>query len=124
MRILQARRMDSPCCGDGIRECQNLVWIFKELLPEQVVWHGNCDDAFFLVESCEVELTVEGEPEVFQQDLEIQGQKVYEGLPVADFDVGLPDGALVWHQDGGNMTFDLAQDEALQGGSTSKWGAG
>ena len=58
---------------------------------------------------------MEGEPEVFQQDLVIQGEKVYEGLPVADFDVGLPDGALVWHQDGGNMTFDLAQDEALQG---------
>ena len=65
---------------------------------------------------------MEGEPEVFQQDLVIQGEKVYEGLPVADFDVGLPDGALVWHQDGGNMTFDLAQDEALQGGQYFKMG--
>ena len=41
---------------------------------------------------------------------------------MADFDVGLPDGALVWHQDGGNMTFDLAQDEALQGGQYFKMG--
>ena len=102
---------------------KTLTGFSRELLPEQVVWHGNCDDVpFFLAEPCEVELTVDGEPEVYQQDLVIQGEKVFEGLLVADFDAGLPEGALIWHQDGGNMTFDLAQDEALQGGQYFKMG--
>lgn len=109
--------------GSESGSVKTLAGFSRELLPEQVVWYGNCDDVpFFQEETCEVLLTVVGESELYSQELVIQGAKVFEGLSVADFDAGMPEGALVWHQDGGNMTFDLAQDEALQGGQYFKMG--
>ena len=95
----------------------------RELLPEQEVWFGNCDDVpFFGAEPCQVVLSIEGEGQELTADLVVEGTKVYDGIEVASFDDGIPSGALVWHQDGGNMTFELAQDEALQGGQYFKMG--
>lgn len=95
----------------------------SELFAEQIVWYGNCDDVpFFMEETCEVRLSVEGEEEEYVAALQVAGVKTYSGIEVATFDVGLPDGALVWHQDGGNMTFELAQENALQGNQCFKMG--
>lgn len=95
----------------------------SELLPEQVIWYGNCDDVpFFSEEPCQVILSVEGENEEMVAELVVQGVKVYEGIEVANFEDDIPNGALVWHQDGGNMTFELAQDEPLQGNQYFKMG--
>ena len=75
-------------------------------------------------ETCEVRLSVEGEEEEYVAALQVAGVKTYSGIEVANFDAGLPDGALVWHQDGGNMTFELAQENALQGNQCFKMGGG
>ena len=95
----------------------------RALLPEQVVWYGNCDDApFFAAEPCKVVLTIEDEGQALTADLAVEGVKLYEGIEVANFDDGIPEGSLVWRQGGGNMTFELAQDEALQGDQYFKMG--
>lgn len=95
----------------------------SELLPEQDVWYGNCDDVpFFSTEPCRVVLSIEAEDVEMTADLVVEGAKTYQGIEVANFDEGIPEGSLVWHQDGGNMTFELAQDEALQGGQYFKMG--
>ena len=47
----------------------------SELFAEQVVWYGNCDDVpFFLEETCEVRLSVEGEEEEYVAALQVAGR--------------------------------------------------
>ena len=52
----------------------------------------------------------------------ILGKKVYEGIVVADFENGIPQDALVFHQFSMNMTFETASDDPLNGNSYFKMG--
>ena len=114
--------MESVDCGPRDWQHQTLWGFLGELLPEQVVWYGNCDDVpFFTAEPCQVVLSVEGENEDMVAELVVEGVRSYEGIEVANFEDDIPNGALVWHQDGGNMTFELAQDEPLKEVNISRW---
>ena len=57
----------------------------SELFAEQIVWYGNCDDVpFFMEETCEVRLSVEGEEEEYVAALQVAGVKTYSGIEVAN----------------------------------------
>ena len=53
--------------------------------------------------------------------LTIEGLKQIEGILVADFEEGLPNNSCTWNKQEG-MTFDIANDEALESGSYYKMG--
>ena len=67
-------------------------------------------------------LIIANEGVVLHDTLSITGLVNFDGIRVADFDAGLPEGALVWRQDGGNMTFQLADDNPLLGAGYFKMG--
>jgi hypothetical protein len=88
-----------------------------------VVWTGTSSSLpFFELEDCAVALSIANEGVVLHDTLTITGLANFEGIRVADFDAGLPEGALVWRQDGGNMTFQLADDNPLLGTGYFKMG--
>ena len=95
---------------------KSLSGFSSELDSTQVRWSGNTNAVpFFGLEPCEVTLTFANEPDILRDTLEVMGLKVYEAVEIADFENGLPDGTVVWHQDGGNMTFEVAADSPLHG---------
>ena len=70
-----------------------------------------------------MELTVLDEPDTMRTELTVAGTRVFDGIPVADFEEGIPEEALVFHQFSQNMTFEVAQDDPLMGATISRWGA-
>ena len=88
-----------------------------------VVWTGGTSQVpFFTTEDCTVELTVLDEPDTMRTELTVTGTRVFDGIPVADFEEGIPEEALVFHQFSQNMTFDVAQDDPLMGANYFKMG--
>ena len=72
-----------------------------------VSWNGNTSEVpFFSEETCALELSFLTELDTLRDTLTISGKKVYEGIMVADFENGIPQDALVFHQFSMNMTFD------------------
>ena len=93
------------------------------LEPSAVKWNGNTSQVpFFTTEDCTVELTILDEPDTMRAQLTVLGTRSYEGIPVADFEGGIPEEALVFHQFSQNMTFDVAQDAPLMGANYFKMG--
>ena len=45
----------------------------------------------------------------------------YEGIEVANFEDDIPNGALVWHQDGGNMTLNWLRTSRSKEVNISRW---
>ena len=91
--------------------------------PGAVKWNGNTSQVpFFAIEDCLVELTILDEPDTMRAALSVEGTRTYEGIPVADFEEGIPEEALVFHQFSQNMTFDLADDDPLMGAHYFKMG--
>ena len=56
-------------------------------------------------------------------ELTVTGTRVFDGIPVADFEEGIPEEALVFHQFSQNMTFDVARTIRSWGPTISRWGA-
>ena len=76
----------------------------------------------FLKELCAVELTFLNEVDTLRDTINILETKSYDGIVVADFESGIPPEAIVFHQFSMNMTFDLANDEPLEGNTYFKMG--
>ena len=97
---------------------------FSETLDNgAVVWTGTSSSLpFFELEDCAVSLTIANEDVALYDTLTVTGLVNFEGMRVADFDSGLPEGALVWRQDGANMTFQIADDSPLLGTGYFKMG--
>ena len=88
-----------------------------------VSWNGNTSEVpFFSEETCALELSFLTELDTLRDTLTILGKKVYEGIMVADFENGIPQDALVFHQFSMNMTFETASDDPLNGNSYFKMG--
>lgn len=91
--------------------------------PDAVKWNGNTSQVpFFTVEDCTVELTILDEQDTLRAELTALGARTYEGIPVSDFEEGIPADALVFHQFSQNMTFDVAEDAPLMGANYFKMG--
>ncbi len=88
-----------------------------------VVWTGGTSQVpFFTTENCTVQLTVTDEPDTMYAEVTVLGTRLFEGIPVSDFEAGIPDEALVFHQFSMNMTFELGQDNPLMGANYFKMG--
>ena len=88
-----------------------------------IFWNGNTSQVpFFKQEDCLVELTFNNEPDTLRDSLSILGNKIYDGILVADFEDGLPINSILFHQFSMNMTFDTASDQALVGNTYFKMG--
>lgn len=88
-----------------------------------VQWAGSISEVpFFQLENCSVELTFPQEPDTMRGTLVITGVREYDGIVVADFESGLPEGAVVFHQFSMNMTFETAADDPLMGDTYFKMG--
>lgn len=86
---------------------------------------GISTNPFFEEEMCLVELTIVDDENAnisMVDSLTIEGLKQIEGLLVADFEEGLPNNSLTWKQLGTSMTFNIANDEALEGSAYYKMG--
>ena len=99
---------------------------FSNLIDSNlIVWSGGPSQVpFFSEEACAIELTFENETDTIRDTITIISAKTYEnGVWIEDFEDGLPsDGLLYFNVDGGEMTFDVANDDALLGGSYFKMG--
>ena len=97
---------------------------FSDIIDSNVVsWNGNTSKVpFFGEETCALELSFLTEPDTLRDTLIITGNKIYDGILVADFENGIPQDALVFHQFSMNMTFDTASDDPLNGNSYFKMG--
>ena len=86
-------------------------------------WNGNTTEVpFFGIEECEVQLTFPGRADTLIESVSIQSSKVFSGISVAIFEGELPEGTLVFKQLGGNMTFEIANDDPVEGNSYYKMG--
>ena len=99
---------------------------FSNLIDSNmIVWSGGPSQVpFFSEEACAIELTFENEIDTLRDTITIVSAKTYEnGVWLEDFEDGLPaDGLVYYNTDGGGMTFSLANDNALLGGSYFKMG--
>jgi len=99
---------------------------FSNLIDSNmIVWRGGPSQVpFFSEEACAIELTFENEIDTLRDTITIVSAKTYEnGVWLEDFEDGLPaDGLVYYNTDGGGMTFSLANDNALLGGSYFKMG--
>ncbi len=97
---------------------------FNNLIDSlSVFWNGNTSQVpFFKQESCAIELTFENESDTIRDTLNIYQPKIYEGILVSDFENGIPNDAIVYHQFSMNMTFDAATDDPLEGNTYFKMG--
>jgi hypothetical protein len=94
-----------------------------EIDPDLVFWTGSTDEVpFFQEEECSIELTFDNEEDTLVDALSIESTKQFEGITVADFENGLPEGTLLFKQLGGNMTFEIANDDPVQGDAYYKMG--
>lgn len=109
--------------GQTTSSKKELTGTSQEINPNEVYWTGTTDEApFFQEEECAIELTFANEADTFVDALSIESTKQFEGISVADFEDGLPEGTLMFKQLGGNMTFEIASDDALQGNAYYKMG--
>ena len=97
---------------------------FSNIIDSNYVsWNGNTSQVpFFKKELCAVELTFLNEVDTLRDTINILETKSYDGIVVADFESGIPPEAIVFHQFSMNMTFDLANDEPLEGNTYFKMG--
>ena len=88
-----------------------------------VSWNGNTSQVpFFKKELCAVELTFLNEVDTLRDTINILQTKIYDGIVVADFENGIPPEAIVFHQFSMNMTFDIINDDPLEGNNYFKMG--
>ena len=88
-----------------------------------VSWNGNTSQVpFFKKELCAVELTFLNEVDTLRDTINILETKIYDGIVVADFENGIPPEAIVFHQFSMNMTFDISNDDPLEGNNYFKMG--
>ena len=88
-----------------------------------VSWNGNTSQVpFFKKELCAVELTFLNEVDTLRDTINILETKIYDGIVVADFENGIPPEAIVFHQFSMNMTFDISNDNPLEGNNYFKMG--
>ena len=91
--------------GETTSSKKELSGTSQEIDPNAVYWTGTADEApFFQEEECAIELTFAAETDTLVDALSIESTKQFEGITVADFENGLPDGTLMFKQLGGNMT--------------------
>lgn len=99
---------------------------FSNLIDSNnTVWTGGPSQLpFFSEEACAIELTFENEIDTLRDTITIVSAKIYEnGIWLEDFEDGLPaDGLVYYNTDGGGMTFSVANDDPLLGGSYFKMG--
>ena len=99
---------------------------FSNLIDSNLIkWNGSPNQVpFFSEEFCVIELTFENEIDTLRDTISIVSSKTYEnGAWVENFDDGLPDNSIVhYNNDGGGMTFSIANDEPLLGDSYFKMG--
>ena len=99
---------------------------FSNLIDSNIiVWNGGPSQVpFFSEEVCAIELTFENEIDTLRDTISIVSAKTYEnGVWLEDFEDGIPVNGLVYYNtDGGGMTFSVANDDALLGGSYFKMG--
>jgi len=99
---------------------------FSNLIDSNIiVWNGGPSQVpFFSEEVCAIELTFENEIDTLRDTISIVSAKTYEnGVWFEDFEDGIPVNGLVYYNtDGGGMTFSVANDDALLGGSYFKMG--
>ena len=81
LQILQTGGVESAHHGLESGNRKTFEAFSSELFAEQIVWYGNCDDVpFFMEETCEVRLSVEGEEEEYVAALQVAGVKTYSGI--------------------------------------------
>ncbi|MAO45883.1 MAG: hypothetical protein CL823_01905 [Crocinitomicaceae bacterium] len=114
---------------DSLITPQEISWFgdgaYNSPFNNDISLTGELSSPFFEEEMCLVELTFEDEENSnisMVDSLTIEGLKQIEGILVADFEEGLPNNSCTWEQAGGSMTFDIANDEALESGSYYKMG--
>jgi hypothetical protein len=109
--------------GETTASKKELTGTSIEIDPNSVFWTGTTDEApFFQEEECSIELTFPNEADTLVAGLSIQSTKQFEGITIADFEDGLPEGTLMFKQLGGNMTFEIANDNPVQGDAYYKMG--
>ena len=99
---------------------------FSSLIDSNmIVWNGGPSQVpFFSEETCAIELTFENEIDTLRDTINIVSARTYEnGIWFENFEDGLPSNSLVYYNtDGGQMTFSVANDDALLGNSYFKMG--
>ena len=109
--------------GESTSGKKELTGTSIEIDPNLVFWTGTADEApFFQEEICSIELTFANQADTLADALSIESTKQFEGITVADFEDGLPEGTLLFKQFGGNMTFEMANDDPVQGDTYYKMG--
>jgi hypothetical protein len=98
---------------------------FSNLIDSNIViWNGGPSQIpFFSEEDCAIELTFKNEIDTIRDTLIIVSAKTYEnGIWVENFEDGIPADGIIYKEDGGEMTFDLENGDALLGNSYFKMG--
>ena len=99
---------------------------FSNLIDSNIIfWNGGPSQIpFFSEEFCSIELTFENEIDTLRDTISIVSTKTYEnGIWLENFEDGFPvNGLIYYNSDGGDMTFSVANDDALLGNSYFKMG--
>jgi len=94
---------------------------FSNLIDSNmIVWKGGPSQVpFFAEEDCAIELSFENETDTLRDTITIVSAKNFDdGIWFEDFEDGIPsDGLVYYNNDGGSMTFSVANDNALLGNS-------